>query len=131
VLNLFVIMPSSTHSLGQLIFHARKQKKLSQRKLAELLQCNFTYISKIERGTCGYPPGERLLQDLITILELDEMDAFQASGKFHPTVEQQLLELWKTHGKNLLPIIETGLEHYQVNQLPSPLSTLLPSSGSE
>jgi transcriptional regulator with XRE-family HTH domain len=124
-------MPPSTHSLGQLILHARKQKKLSQRELAELLQCDSTYISKIERGTCDYPPKDRLLQDLITILELDEMDAFQASGKFHPTVEQQLLELWKTHGKNLLPIIEIGLEHYQVNQLSSSLSTLLPSSSSE
>lgn len=58
------------HSLKTL----RSEKKISQRKLAELVGINYTYISKIENGA-QEPPSEDTIIKIARVLgeDADEM----------------------------------------------------------
>jgi len=56
-------------SLGKKIYEARKKKGLTQEKLAEEMDINVSYISKIERGEKGI--SLETFVDFTRILEVD------------------------------------------------------------
>jgi len=63
-------MPSESE-IGRLIGGLRVDRGLTQRKLAELVGTNHTYLSKIENGRLGTVPGAGLLTALADVLEVD------------------------------------------------------------
>lgn len=65
---------------GAFIRARRVEKKVSLRKLAELLGINFTYLSKIESGDLP-PPAEDKIRMLSQHLELDLDDLFSLARK--------------------------------------------------
>lgn len=55
---------------GKMLKNIRKGKEISQRKLAELVGIDFTYISKIENGTMD-PPAEDKIVKIAEVLGED------------------------------------------------------------
>jgi transcriptional regulator with XRE-family HTH domain len=55
-------------TFGRHLRGLRVEKGLTQRKLAELVGVDFTYLSKIENDREGYRPGEDLIRKLAGIL---------------------------------------------------------------
>ena len=64
------LMPSETQ-IGRLIGDLRVDRRLTQRKLAELAGTNHTYLSKIENGRLGTLPSAAMLIALADVLEVD------------------------------------------------------------
>lgn len=58
------------NDFGKLLKSLRLEKKITQRKLAELVGIDFTYISKIENGTME-PPAENTIVKIAEILGED------------------------------------------------------------
>lgn len=65
---------------GGFIRARRVEKKVSLRKLAELVGINFTYLSKIESGDLA-PPAEDKIRSLAQHLELDTDKLFSLAQK--------------------------------------------------
>lgn len=65
---------------GGFIRARRVEKKVSLRKLAELVGINFTYLSKIESGDLA-PPAEDKIRSLAQHLELDADKLFSLAQK--------------------------------------------------
>lgn len=76
--------------LGNEIRSLRSTKGYSQRSLATLLNCDYTYISKIENGTSDYPPSESFLVELARVLEVEPNKLIYLSGRI-PSEHQELL----------------------------------------
>lgn len=55
---------------GKMLKSLRMEKKISQRKLAEAVGIDFTYISKIENGTMD-PPAEDKIISIAKVLNVD------------------------------------------------------------
>lgn len=84
-------------SFGQLIRQARKEKGYTQRKLAELIQLDFTYLSKLENGRSHYAPKEGAIRSLARHLDLDEEELIFLAGR----IPQQEGDLLKKHYKSM------------------------------
>ncbi|NES70911.1 MAG: helix-turn-helix domain-containing protein [Okeania sp. SIO2D1] len=61
----------SLESFGKEIRRLRKEKNLSQRKLAKEAEINATYLSKIENGKNSYYPSDEVIGRLAKLLEAD------------------------------------------------------------
>ena len=57
--------------IGNLIRRLRKEKGLTQRKLAELIGTIFTYMSKLETGCMGTTPTIKTLVAIADALKVD------------------------------------------------------------
>lgn len=75
--------PTRTETFGQLIKRLRIQRGLTQRKLADELGIDFTYLSKVENDK-GDPPAEDKVRRLAAILGCDEEDLLARAVKFPP-----------------------------------------------
>ncbi len=78
------------HSFGQVIKDARKNKGLSQRKLAILIGIDFTYLSKLENNRADYPPKEEVIRLLAKNLDLNEEELIFLAGRLPQSYEQLL-----------------------------------------
>lgn len=67
--------------LGIKIKELRKKKGLTQRQLAEAVNIDFTYLSKIENDTLPYSPSTETLKKLSKALDLDELELLSLAGK--------------------------------------------------
>jgi transcriptional regulator with XRE-family HTH domain len=67
---------------GSYIRQLRREKRLTQRELAEQLGVDFTYISKIENNKVENPPSEDLIRKMARILETGEEALLDLAGKF-------------------------------------------------
>ncbi|MFZ3577857.1 helix-turn-helix domain-containing protein [Virgibacillus sp. DJP39] len=65
---------------GDLLRSLRKEKKITQRKLAELIGIDFTYISKIENGSME-PPAENKIIKMAEVFETDKDKLLLAAKK--------------------------------------------------
>ena len=68
-------------TLGKRIRQLRKQKKLTQRQLAEMVQIDFTYLSKIENDRLDYTPSVKTLHQLAGALDADELELLELAQK--------------------------------------------------
>ena len=59
---------------GRKLAYIRKNKKLSQMKLAEIVDMNFNYIGQIERGEANVTM--KTIKLLATALEVEAKDLF-------------------------------------------------------
>ena len=77
-------------NFGQVIKKARKDKGLSQRKLASLIDIDFTYLSKLENNRVDYPPREHVIKSLARELDLNEEELIFLAGRIPERYEQLL-----------------------------------------
>jgi transcriptional regulator with XRE-family HTH domain len=68
-------------SVGARIKELRKARGFTQRRLAEAVGIDFTYLSKIESGTIPYSPSTKTLKKLAKELEVDELELLQLAQK--------------------------------------------------
>src|SRR5579885_3812871 len=61
-------------TFGERLRELRKAKNLGQRALADMVDINFTYLSKIENGRLDFAqfPSEDLIRKLAKALDADE-----------------------------------------------------------
>jgi transcriptional regulator with XRE-family HTH domain len=72
--------PRETETFGQRIKRRRRELGLTQRQVAEMLQIDFTYLSKLENDR-GEPPGEKTIRKLSVELQEDEEELLALAGK--------------------------------------------------
>ncbi len=74
-------------TLGQHIKELRRERHLTQRKLASAAGVDFTYISKIVNDRLEHTPSIKTLQDLARALEVDELELMELANKVPPVLE--------------------------------------------
>jgi len=77
------------NDFGKLLKSLRLEKKITQRKLAELVGIDFTYISKIENGTME-PPAENTIVKIAEVLGEDP-DKMIIMAKKIPSYFQKII----------------------------------------
>lgn len=77
-------------TFGEMVRNGRKATGDTQRALAERLDINFTYLSKIENGRLDFPPSDDLIGNLAWALHLDRDALFVAAGKCPPDLLDRL-----------------------------------------
>ncbi len=71
-------------TLGQTVRTLRKERGLSQRDLANMIDIDFTYISKIENDRLDHSPSVRTLVRLAEALQVDELELMDLANKVPP-----------------------------------------------
>lgn len=78
---------------GKMLKDLRRSKRMTQRKLAEEVGINFTYISKIENG--AEPPSEEVILRIAEVLDADSEKMMLAAKKvpqeMRKTIEEEEL----------------------------------------
>ena len=74
---------------GERLKELRIQSGLTQRELAEKVDVNFTYLSKIENGALP-PPSEKVILRLAEILNADKDEIIQLAGKIPSDIAKML-----------------------------------------
>ena len=81
-------------TFGEKLRSLRRDKKLSQRDLAERVGLNFTYLSKIENGKldfAGYPSEETILK-LAEALGADPDELLLMAEKVPESIRRRVIE---------------------------------------
>lgn len=81
-----VTMTCVSDSLGTRVRQLRQERKLTQRKLAELSGVDFTYLSKIENDRLEHTPSVRALVRLAEALGVDELELMELANKVPPAM---------------------------------------------
>lgn len=76
---------------GALLRALRKEKKVTQRKLAEMVGIDFTYISKIESGAMD-PPAEDKIVKMAEVLGEDPDKLVIAAKKIPSDFHKVIIE---------------------------------------
>ena len=84
-----------TPTFGQAIRTARTSIGYSQRKLAALVEVDFTYLSKLESDRSDYPPKEYVIQQLARYLSLDREELMCLTGRLPERYQDFLKENYK------------------------------------
>ncbi len=79
----------------QKIKQARKDKGYSQRRLAQIIGIDFTYLSKLENNRTEYAPKEEVIRSFATQLDLDPDALIFLAGR----IPEKDTELLKQHYK--------------------------------
>lgn len=87
-------------NFATLIKEARKAKGYTQRQLAELLEVDYTYLSKIENGKTTHPPTEDIILSLAHYLDLDGEDLIYRAGRISLKDQKVIEQLAQTYGKD-------------------------------
>jgi transcriptional regulator with XRE-family HTH domain len=74
-------------TFGETVRDARRAKGMTQRKLAEVLHIDFTYLSKVENDR-GDPPGDETIRGLARELDLPEEALLARAGKVPPAIRE-------------------------------------------
>ena len=72
---------------GEKLRELRREKGLTLRALAEAVNVDFSYLSKIENSKAGYLPGADLIRSLADVLGADALELLQLADKVPPEVE--------------------------------------------
>ena len=75
-----VVTEPQDSSFGDYLRELRKAKGLSQKELAERVEIDFTYLSKIETGSAS-PPAEDTILRLADVLRADADKLILLAGK--------------------------------------------------
>ena len=78
-------------TFGERLRELRKAQGISQRDLAELVDIDFTYVSKIETGD-NAPPSMETIHRIALALSADEQELIVLAGKVHIDVYKELIE---------------------------------------
>ena len=83
-------------NFGRVIKNTRTDKGLSQRKLANLIGIDFTYLSKLENNRVDYPPKEEVIRALAQNLDLNEEELIFLAGRIPQCYEELLKQHYQT-----------------------------------
>jgi len=72
--------PEAEVLFGDRLRELRKARGLTQKDLAEKVEIDFTYLSKIETGGAP-PPAEKTIRELARVLKTDAEDLILLAGK--------------------------------------------------
>lgn len=75
---------------GTTLKKLRKQKRITQRDLAERIGVDFTYISKIENGQLKNTPAIQTIEKIADVLEADPNELILLADKI-PTEFKELI----------------------------------------
>jgi transcriptional regulator with XRE-family HTH domain len=76
---------------GEILRNLRKQRKVTQRQLADRVGIDFTYISKIESGTMD-PPAEDKIIRIAEVLETEPEELILAANKIPKSFQKLITE---------------------------------------
>jgi HTH-type transcriptional regulator, competence development regulator len=81
-------------TFGERIRELRKAKNLSQRDLAQVVDVNFTYLSKVENGKLDFAqyPSEELIRKLARALDADEDELLLLAQKIPEAIKQRVMK---------------------------------------
>jgi transcriptional regulator with XRE-family HTH domain len=68
------------HAFGQHIRSLRRQQKLKQRDVAELIPMSAGHLSRLETGDYG-PPSDEVIERLATVLNADPLELLRIAGR--------------------------------------------------
>ena len=72
--------PPADETFGQRIKRKRRELRLTQRQVADKLEIDFTYLSKLENDR-GEPAGEKTVRNLAAVLNDDAEELLALAGK--------------------------------------------------
>ena len=103
---------------GAKIRELRRQARMTQKELAEKVDIDFTYLSKIETGVMP-PPSEKVILRLAEVLNTDKDELMTLAGRVPPDVAQLLsnpeaLQLVRSQGARKI----AGVSHKIQRHLP-------------
>jgi len=78
-----------TQEFGARLRELRRQLGLTQRALAEKIDVDFSYLSKIESGAAP-PPSEKVISGLAEVLNADKDELLTLAGKVPPDIAEAL-----------------------------------------
>ena len=115
---------TEAREFGARLRELRIQARLTQRELADRVNIDFTYLSKIENGVLP-PPSERVILQLTEALNADKDELITLAGRIPPDIAQilknrkalQLLRSERTQKKLRAPSEKSAA----VPKLPIPL----------
>lgn len=81
-------------TFGKRLRELRKKRGQSQKKLAELVAINFTYLSKIENERLDFAqfPSEELICKLAKALDADENELLILANKIPEQIKRRVIE---------------------------------------
>ncbi len=83
-----------TTTFGSRLRGLRREKGLSQKRLAGAVGVHHTYLSKVEAGRLDFAlyPGEQLIRKLAVALEADETELLLLAKKVPPLIRDRVLQ---------------------------------------
>jgi transcriptional regulator with XRE-family HTH domain len=81
-------------TFGVRLQNLRKEKGLSQKRLAAVVGVHHTYLSKVESEKLDFAlyPGEELVKKLAVALEADETELLLLAKKVPPLIRDRVLQ---------------------------------------
>src|SRR5699024_9143753 len=76
---------------GEYLRQLRKEKKVTQRRLAKLVGIDFTYISKIENGSMN-PPAEDKIIRIAEVLDVEPDKLILAAKRVPSSYKKMIVE---------------------------------------
>lgn len=76
------------NTFGAHVRKLRLAKGMTLRDLAQAIDVDFSYLSKIENGKAGYLPGADTIRALAVALDADVIELLELADKLPPEVER-------------------------------------------
>lgn len=77
---------------GNMLKKLRKERRITQRDLAQMIGVDFTYISKIETGAFDNPPSEALIVKIAEALDTDAEELILIAKKVPNTLRETIID---------------------------------------
>ena len=77
---------------GTYIKNLRKDRRITQRDLADRINVDFTYISKIESGKEGYIPSVTTIGKIAEVLDVDADELILLANKVPDTIRDTIVD---------------------------------------
>jgi len=74
-------------TFGKRIRELRRQKHMTQRDLADAVDLDFSYISKIENDRLKYSPSFKSILRIARVLDVDELELLELADKVPSILE--------------------------------------------
>lgn len=77
---------------GTTIKNLRRERRITQRDLADRVGVDFTYISKIENGRVENPPSEKTIIEIAKVLEADADELILLAKKVPEAIREMIVD---------------------------------------
>lgn len=77
---------------GTYLKNLRKDRRITQRDLADRINVDFTYISKIESGKEGYIPSTVTISKIAEVLGVDADELILLANKVPDTIRDTIVD---------------------------------------
>ena len=77
---------------GETLKRLRKEQKITQRDLAERVEVDFTYISKMENGKLQNYPSESIIRKMADVLGIDADELILLAKKVPSNIRETIMD---------------------------------------